>query len=191
MPVELEVLFRDATQWRKEAIQLRKVLLGCGLQEEPKWGKACYTSAGKNVAIIQRQKDFLALLFFDGALLKDPEGVLHWPGKSSRIGRRMLFTSVKDVTAKKATIEAYVREALAVKKAGLKVPKLAELTLPDELLAKFRTVRGLKAAFETLTAGRQRHYAIFFAEPKQSATRASRVDKHVARILAGKGLRDS
>ena len=191
MAVTLDALFRDATKWREEAQQLRRVLRGCGLGEELKWGKACYTSAGKNVVIIQRQKAFLALLFFDGALLSDPRGVLHKTGPNTRVGRRMLFTSVSEVVDQKDTIEAYIREARDVQRAGLTMEEPAAPALPDEVLRRFDQDPGLKGAFYELTPGRQRHYAMYFSEPKQAKTRTSRIAKHAPRILEGKGLRDS
>ncbi len=190
MTNQLDVKFRTATKWRDEGDLLRSVLLGCGLVEELKWGKPCYTFEGKNVVLIQRQKDFLALLFFDGALLKDPKGVLHWTGKNSRVGKRMLFTSVSEVTRSEATLKAYIREAIQIQAAGLKVAAPTELTLPAELSAKFKQLPKLRAAFDKLTPGRQRHYCMYFAEPKQAKTRVSRIEQHAPRILAGKGLRD-
>jgi uncharacterized protein YdeI (YjbR/CyaY-like superfamily) len=182
--------FEKASLWREEARGLRQVLLDCGLAEELKWGKPCYTLAGKNVAIIQRMNDFLALLFFKGALLDDPDGVLEPPGPNSRVGRRIRFTGVEDVRAKGASLRASIRQAIEVEKAGLTVENTTELDLPDELRSRFDEDPDFRAAFERLTPGRQRGYALHFSGAKQPGTRAARVEKHVPRILAGKGLHD-
>ncbi len=171
--------------------RLREVLLGCGLTEEIKWGKPCYTASGKNIAIIQRMNDFLALMFFKGSLLPDDKGVLKKQGANSRVARRMEFTSVQEVTKRARTIKAYVRQAIDIEEAGLKVPKVTKkLVYVDELRDRISRDPALKAAFKALTPGRQREYNFYFSGAKQPKTRAARVEKLVPKILAGKGLRD-
>lgn len=190
MTPQIEESFYDATSWRDEAIKLREILLGCGLTEERKWGKPCYSYDGGNIAIIQRMKTSLALLFFKGALLKDPDGILEFPGPNSRVGRRALFTGLDDVRRLENSIRAYVREAIELEKAGLSVPKEKDDSLPEELTNKLADDPEMKAAFEALTPGRQRGYSLYFAAPKQSKTRVARIEKYRSKILAGKGFHD-
>lgn len=176
-------------QWPDEIAALRSVLLGCGLTEQLKWSKPCYGHDGRNIAIVQEMKDFLALMFFKGALLADPDGVLREQGPNSRSARRMEFTSVDDVRASAGAIEACVAEAIAVEEAGLEVPA-AEVVLIDELRDRLDGDPALKESFEALTPGRQREYNLHVGGAKQATTRVARVDRCVERILAGKGLRD-
>ena len=187
---EVDRLFSDAARWRHEADALREILLTCGVTENLKWGKPCYAFDGKNICIIQRMKDFLALLFFNGALLKDPDKVLEVQGPNSRTGYRMRFTRVQDVRAKAKTIEAYVREAIEIEKLGLKVEKTAELNYPDELIARFAEDPEFQQAFGQLTPGRQRGYVLHFSDAKQSKTRATRIEKYRSKIVEGKGFHD-
>ncbi|HSP01942.1 MAG TPA: YdeI/OmpD-associated family protein [Acidimicrobiales bacterium] len=175
--------------WPDEVAALRPVLLGCGLTEQLKWSKPCYSHDGNNIVIVQEMKDFLALMFFKGALLRDPDGVLREQGPNSRSARRMELTSVDEVRASAGTIEAYVAEAVAVEEAGLEVPA-AEVELVDELQGRLDEDPGLKEAFESLTPGRQREYNLHIGAAKQSKTRVARVDRCVERILSGRGLRD-
>lgn len=175
--------------WPDEIAALRPVLLGCGLTEQLKWSKPCYSHDGKNIVIVQEMKDFLALMFFKGALLRDPDGVLREQGPNSRSARRMELTSVDDVRASAGTIEAYVAEAIAVEEAGLEVPA-AEVELVDELQTRLDEDPALKEAFESLTPGRQREYNLHIGAAKQSKTRAARVERCIERILSGRGLRD-
>lgn len=181
-----------AERWRDETEALRAILLDCGLSEELKWGKPCYTFQGRNVAIIQGFKPHCALMFFKGALLRDPEGVLVKQGENSQAALRMEFTEVGQVKAMEPTLRAYLGEAIEVEKAGLEVPlrEKRQLVPPDELLDAFDETPDLKAAFDALTPGRQRAYMLHFSGAKRSATRAARIAKCVPRILAGKGLTD-
>lgn len=176
-------------KWSNEIAQLRPILLSRGLTEEIKWGKPCYSHEGRNVVILQEMKDFLALMFFKGALLSDPKRVLEDQGPNSRSARRIRFTSVGDVDRLADTVKAYIDEAIAVEKAGLKVEPAPELVLVEELQERLDRDPALKAAFEALTPGRQREYNLYFAGAKQATTRRARVDKSVDKILAGKGLR--
>ena len=184
----LDKLFSNARLWREEASELREVLLECGLTEELKWRSPCYTSGGKNICIIQRMKDFLALLFFKGALLQDPDGILEVQGAYSREGYRVRFTSVQDVDRLADSVRACVREAIAVEQAGLKVETPPDLEYPQELTDKLDEDPDLGAAFDALTPGRRRGYVLHVAAAKQSKTRTARVDRCRDKILAGKGL---
>jgi uncharacterized protein YdeI (YjbR/CyaY-like superfamily) len=177
-------------QWPGEMTALRPILLDGGLTEEIKWGKPCYTREGKNIAIMQEMKDFLALMFFKGALLTDPAGVLRAQGPNSRSALRIEFTSVDDVTRLTDTVAAYVDEAIAVEAAGLEVGPAPELVLVEELQQRLDDDPALRTAFESLTPGRQREYNLIISDAKQASTRAARVDKYTPRILEGKGLRD-
>ena len=187
---EVDKSFRSAKLWRAEADALRAALLDCGLAEELKWGKPCYSYDGKNIAIIQRMKDFLALMFFKGALLTDPDGVLERQGPNSRSGFRARFTSVKDVSRMKKSLKALVREAIDVEKKGLKVEKSNDLDMPAELVDAFDQDPDFKAAFDALTPGRRRGYVLHFSEAKQAKTRAARIEKYRDKIFEGRGFHD-
>ncbi len=181
-----------AQRWRDETEALRTVLLDCGLNEELKWGKPCYTFEGRNVAIIQGFKPHCALMFFKGALLKDSEEVLVKQGENSQAAMRMEFTDVGQVSEMESTLRAYLAEAIEVERAGLQVDFKAkrELSFPDELVGAFEENPELKAAFDALTPGRQRAYNLHFSGAKKSATRATRIAKCSPKILAGKALND-
>jgi uncharacterized protein YdeI (YjbR/CyaY-like superfamily) len=182
----MEMAYRE--RWQAEIAELQRILSGFDLREECKWGKPCYTIAGTNVVIIQGFKEYCALGFFQGALLKDPKKLLVQLGQV-QAARVMKFTSADEIVAKTATIKDYVREAIAAATAGMKVEtKPPELPIPEELQAKFRTDPGFKRAFEALTPGRQRGYLLHFAGAKQSSTRAARIEKAMPAILAGRGL---
>lgn len=187
---EVERAIGGSSRWRAEASTLREILLECGLTEELKWRKPCYLHEGKNICIIQEMKHFLALLFFRGALLKDPEGLLERQGPHSRSGFRMRFTGVREVTEAAGSIRAYVREAIRVEEAGLAVEKGTDVEYPDELVERFNADPDLKAAFERLTPGRRRFYLIHFSGAKKSRTRAARIERYRRKILDGKGFND-
>ncbi|MEZ5383853.1 MAG: YdeI/OmpD-associated family protein [Microthrixaceae bacterium] len=176
--------------WPEEMAALRPILLRCGLSEAIKWGKPCFSHDGDNIVIMQEMKAFLALMFFKGALLDDPDGVLVDQGPNSRSARRIEFTSVDDVTRLADTVAAYVAEAIDVEEAGLEVGPAPEPDLVDELRSRLDADPDLRAAFEGLTPGRRREYNLYFSDAKQSSTRERRVDKYVPKILAGKGFRD-
>lgn len=177
-------------QWPDEMAELRSVLLDCGLTEELKWGKPCYAHEGRNIGIVQEMKDFLALMFFKGALLRDTAGVLEAQGPNSRSARRIRFTSVEDVRRLAGTVREYVEEAIAAEETGLTVGPPPELVLVEELQDRLDGDPALAAAFGALTPGRQREYNLHISAAKQAATRAARVEKHVQQILDGKGLRE-
>lgn len=192
MPNSLEVdrYVEQSEQWPDEIAALRPILRACGLDEDLKWRKPCYSHDGSNIVIVQEMKHFLALMFFKGALLSDPEGVLESQGENSRSARRMCFRSVDDVARYADTVATYVSEAIAVEDAQLHVGPAPELVLVDELQERLSGDADLRLAFDALTPGRQREYNLYFAGAKQSSTRSSRVDKCAPKILAGNGLRD-
>lgn len=189
---EIDAFFDEAGKWRDAFGKLRSVILRCPLTEELKWGKPCYTHQGRNVVLIQGFKDYCALLFCEGALLKDAEGVLIRPGENTQAARQIRFADAREIARMGAVVKAYVDEAIEAKKSGLEVKykKTSDFPVPGEFQAKLDRVPGLKAAFEALTPGRQRGYLLFFAAPKQSKTRDSRVGKCIQRIFDGKGLHD-
>jgi uncharacterized protein YdeI (YjbR/CyaY-like superfamily) len=182
----MEMAYRQ--RWQAEIAQLQTILSGFDLSEECKWGKPCYTLNGNNVVIIQGFKESCALGFFQGALLTDPKKLLVQLGQI-QAARVMKFTSAKEIAVKAATIKAYVREAIAAAKAGLKVEtKPAVVPVPDELKDKLRKDPRFKRAFEALTPGRQRGYLFHFAGAKQSATRTARIEKAMPAIFEGRGF---
>jgi uncharacterized protein YdeI (YjbR/CyaY-like superfamily) len=183
----MEMAYRE--RWEAEIAAMRRVLAGVAMQEECKWGKPTYTVDGKNIVILQGFKEYFALGFFQGALLKDPKKVLVQLGRV-QAGRVMKFTSAKEITAQAARIRAYVREAIAVEKAGLRVTpkKTSDFPVPEELSERFRKDPRFKRAFEALTPGRQRGYLHHFAAAKQSATRTARIDKAMPAIFEGRGF---
>ena len=183
----MEMAYRE--RWEAEIAEMRRVLAGFAMKEECKWGKPTYTVDGKNIVIMQGFKDYFGLGFFQGALLKDPKTVLVQLGQVHS-GRVMKFTSAKEITAKAATIKAYVREAIAVEKAGLRVKpkKTSDYPVPEELSERFRKDPHFKRAFDALTPGRQRSYLYHFAAAKQSATRAARIEKAMPAIFEGRGF---
>src|SRR4051812_44851320 len=185
----MEMAYRD--RWKAEIAAMRRVLAGLPMTEECKWGKPTYTVDGKNIVIIQGFKEYFALGFFQGALLKDPRKILVQLGQV-HAGRVMKFTSAKDIAAKAATIRSYVREAIAVEKAGLRMkPKTtSDLPVPEELTRRFREDPRFKRAFAALTPGRQRGYLYYFAAAKQSATRAARIEKAMPAIFEGRGFQE-
>ena len=187
---DVDAYVARSQRWPEEISALRPILVGAGLDEDVKWAKPCYSHNGRNIAIVQEMRDFLALMFFKGVLLGDPDGVLEEQGPNSRSARRMQFTSVDDVTRRADTITTYVREAIAVEEAGLDVGPAPEPDLAPELSERLDRDPAFRIAFEALTPGRQREYNLYFSGAKQAATRASRVEKYARKILDGKGFRD-
>lgn len=177
-------------RWRDEATLLRAILLDSGLSEAIKWGKPCYSHGDNNILILQPMKGFLAMMFFKGALIDDPAGLLESQGENSRSARRLCFTSVEQVKKSEKLIRAFVRKAIVVEKNGLTPPEKPELVLVAELQSRLDADAALKKAFKKLTPGRQREYHLHISSAKQSTTRARRVEQCVPRILAGKGFRD-
>ena len=177
-------------RWPDEMTRLRDILLGCGLAEDIKWGKPCFSHDGDNIAILQEMKNFLALMFFKGALLNDPDGVLEAQGPNSRSALRVRFTSIDDVARLAPAVRTLVGEAIDVARSGLEVDPAPELTLVGELRDRLDKEPALKSAFEALTPGRQREYNLHVSGAKQAKTREARAEKCVSKILAGKGFRD-
>ncbi len=177
--------------WPQELKKLRTIVLDCGLTEELKWGVPCYTFHDKNVLIVSALKDYAALSFFKGALLSDTNGILQKPGENTQAARLIKFTSLPEIVAMEDILKAYIFEAIEVEKAGLAVVfKTNPEPIPEELQHKLDQDFGFKAAFEALTPGRQRGYILHFSQPKQSATRVSRIEKCIPKIMEGKGFND-
>lgn len=187
---DVDVYIGRSERWAAEMTELRPILLGCDLDEAIKWAKPCYSHQGTNIAIVQEMKDFLALMFFKGALLDDPDGVLEEQGPNSRSARRVTFTSVDDVQRLAEAVRSLVERAVEVEEAGVELAPAPEPELVAELRDRLDADPALRAAFDSLTPGRRREYHLHVSGAKQAATRVSRVDKVVDRILAGKGLRD-
>jgi uncharacterized protein YdeI (YjbR/CyaY-like superfamily) len=192
MNPEVDAFLDKAGKWQQEMKQLRTIVLDCGLTEELKWRQPCYTFQRGNVVIISPFKEYCALGFFKGVLLKDAVGLLVAPGKHSQSQRQIRFTNVREIVEMAPVLKAYIREAMEVEKAGLKVKrrKTPEYTIPEEFQKKLDELPALKTAFEALTPGRQRAYVLYFSAAKQSKTRASRVEKWMQHILDGKGMND-
>ena len=171
---------------------MRKIILDCPLAEELKWGVPCYTFEGKNIVLIHGFKEYCAILFVKGALLKDAGGILVQQTENVQSARQVRFTNVQEIVELEPILKAYIYEAIEVEKAGLNVDfkKASEFTMPEELINKLEAVPGLQDAFEALTPGRQRAYILYFSAPKQSKTRESRIEKYMQHILDGKGLND-
>ncbi len=189
---KVDAYIAKSDDWQDVLVALREIVLACGLSEDFKWGKPCYTCEGGNLIAIARLKERCWIMFFKGALLKDPAQILEKAGENSRSMRIVPFTRAADVTANADLLRAYVLEAVAAQKAGLKVDfkDSKNLVFADELVDAFDKDPDLKAAFDALTPGRQRGYNLFFNGAKQSKTRHSRIAKCTADILIGKGLND-
>ncbi len=192
MNPKVDTFLRKEKKWRAEFKQLRMIVLDCGLTEDLKWGQPCYTYQERNVVLIHGFKEYCALLFFKGALLKDTNGILVQQTENVQAARQIRFTSVREITEQAAVLKAYIKEATDVEKAGKKVPlkKTSDYPVPEEFRNKLDKSPALKTAFQALTPGRQRAYLFYFSQAKQSATRVSRVEKCMPRILKGKGLND-
>jgi uncharacterized protein YdeI (YjbR/CyaY-like superfamily) len=189
MNPKVDGYLRKAKKWQEEMTKLRSISLDSGLTEELKWGKPCYTFQTSNIVIIQGFKEFCALLFCKGALLKDPNGILKKFGWQA--ARRIPFSNVREIVEMEPILKAYIHEAIEAEKAGLKVNyKKNPEPIPEELQNKLDEIPALKTAFDALTPGRQRGYVLYFSGAKQSKTRASRVKKCMPQILKGKGLND-
>jgi uncharacterized protein YdeI (YjbR/CyaY-like superfamily) len=188
---KVDAVLRQEKRWQEEFEALRTIALDCQLTEELKWYQPCYTLDNKNLVLIHGFKEFCALMFFKGALLKDPNRVLATPGQHQG-ARQIRFTKVEEVNQKRAMVKAYIQEAIEVEKSGLKVKlkKTSDFKVPDEFQKKLDDIPALKAAFGRLTPGRQRGYIFHISQPKLSKTREARVEKCMKLILKGKGLND-
>ena len=188
----VDFFFNKAKQWHDEYEKLRTLVLECGLTEELKWGCPCYTYEKRNIVLIHGFKEYCALLFFKGALLRDPQGLLIQQTENVQSSRQIRFTSAGEIGKLKNILKTYIREAIEVEKSGAKVSyrKTSEFKMPEEFRKRLKDDPELKAAFNALTPGRQRGYLLHFSAPKQSKTRESRIEKSIPQILKGKGLND-
>ncbi|WP_135546466.1 YdeI/OmpD-associated family protein [Paenibacillus cymbidii] len=189
---KVDGFLRKARKWKEEFELLREIALGCGLTEDFKWMHPCYTFGNKNIVLIHGFNEYCALLFHKGALIPDARGILIQQTEHVQAARQIRFTGVEEIAAQADIVQAYIRAAIEVEKAGLQVSlkKTEDYAVPEEFARKCEEMPALKAAFAALTAGRQKGYLFYFAQPKQSKTRAARVDKYVPHILEGKGLND-
>ncbi|WP_121357371.1 YdeI/OmpD-associated family protein [Flavisolibacter nicotianae] len=192
MNPKVDAYLKRAENWQEEQAKLRNIVLDCGLTEELKWGVPCYTFQESNVVLIHAFKEYCALLFFKGALLNDPHGILLRQTENVQAARQARFRNVGEIVAMESILKTYILEAIEAEKAGLQVAfkKTAEFKIPEEFQKIADKTPALKTAFEALTPGRQRAYLLYFSAPKQSSTRTSRVEKCMQQILDGKGLND-
>ena len=189
---KVDAFLSRAKKWQEEMRKLRTIILDCRLTEELKWGVPCYTFQNGNVVIIHAFKEYCAILFPKGALLKDAQGILIQQTENVQAARQVRFTGVREIVELEPVLKAYISEAVEVEKAGLKVDfkKTSEFAIPEEFQRTLDKIPALKTAFEALTPGRQRGYLLYFSAPKQSKTRESRIEKCLPQILEGKGLND-
>ncbi len=192
MNAKVDFYFNKNGRWREEIKKLRTIVTDSGLEEVLKWGCPCYVYEGNNIVLIHVFKEYCALLFFKGALLQDPKGILIQQTENVQAARQVRFTRVHEVDQKATAVNAYIKEAIKIEQLGLKVEykKTVEFKVPEEFQRVLEKDRNLKTAFEALTPGRQRAYVLFFAAPKQSKTRLLRIEKSIPQILDGKGLND-
>ena len=192
MNPKVDTFLRDATSWKEEFAKLRGIILDCGLTEELKWGQPCYTLDGKNILLIHGFKEYCAILFIKGSLLKDTKGLLIQQTENVQAGRQIRFPNVKEIEKIEKTLKSYIHEAIAIERAGQKVEfkKTAAYIVPVELQQRLDSNSTLKAAFDALTPGRQKGYIYYISQAKQSKTREARVEKCIPKILDGTGLDD-
>jgi uncharacterized protein YdeI (YjbR/CyaY-like superfamily) len=192
MNPKVDWFFRKDTNWQKEYQELRNIILDTGLNEELKWGCPCYTMGKSNIVLIHGFKEYCAMLFFKGALLNDPNGILIQQTRNVQSARQIRFTNAKEIMKLEKVLKIYVYEAIEAEKAGFKVKlkKTSDFKVPGEFKKQLDKKPALKKAFEALTPGRQRAYLFYFSQAKQSTTREARVEKYIKQILAGKGLND-
>jgi len=192
MNPKVDTFINNATQWRAEFEQLRAIILACDLSEELKWGVPCYPFENNIVVLIHGFKEYCAILFVKGALLKDAAGILIQQTRNVQSARQVRFTNADEIVELEPILKAYIHEAIEVEKAGMKVmyKKTSEYDIPAEFQNKLDEIPSLKTAFEALTPGRQRGYLFYFSQPKPSQTRLARIEKSIPQILGGKGLND-
>lgn len=192
MNPKVDFFFEKGGQWKPAYELLRQLVLGCGLTEELKWGVPCYTINDNNVVLIHGFKEYCALLFHKGVLLKDSKKLLIQQTENVQAARQLRFTDVSEIIKLEPTITSYIKEAVKLEQSGAKVElkKTAEFNMPDEFKIKLDELPGLKTAFENLTPGRQRGYLLYFSQAKQAKTREARIEKYIPIILSGKGLDD-
>jgi uncharacterized protein YdeI (YjbR/CyaY-like superfamily) len=192
MNTKVDFFFNKAEKWQKELEKLRTIVLDCGLTEELKWGCPCYTFEKRNIVLIHSFKEYCAVLFFKGALLNDPNGILIQQTENVQAARQMRFDDVREIIELEPVLKAYVFEAIEAEKAGLKVKlkKTAEFKMPEEFQVRLDDIPELRTAFYALTPGRQRGYLLYFSSAKQAKTREARIEKYMPQIINGKGLDD-
>ena len=192
MNPKVDFFFSKESKWQKEYGKLRMIMLDCGLDEKLKWGCPCYTHQEKNIVLIHGFKEYCAILFFKGALLQDPEGILIQQTKNVQSARQIRFTNVREIVRLERVLKAYIYEAIEVEKAGLQIKKktTADYEIPVEFQTRLNKNRALRTAWDGLTPGRQRGYIFYFSQAKLPKTREARVEKYVKQILDGKGLED-
>jgi len=192
MNTKVDQYLSKVTHWKKEQECLRRIVLSTNLKEEFKWGNPCYTYNGGNVVLIHVFKEYCALLFFKGALMQDPEGILIQQTKNVQATRQIRFTRLEEILSKEEFLKSYIVNAIEIEKSGLKVElkKTEEFPFPKEFEIKLEEDPALKLAFNSLSPGRQRAYLLHFSAPKQAGTREARVEKWIPAILEGKGLND-
>jgi uncharacterized protein YdeI (YjbR/CyaY-like superfamily) len=192
MNPKVDFFFSKAKKWQEEFKKLRMIMLDCQLTEELKWGVPCYTFQKRNIVLMHGFKEYCALLFMKGALLKDANGILIQQTENVQAARQIRFTNVREIVKMETVLKSYIYEAIEVEKAGLKVnfKKTTEFKIPEEFRKKLDEIPALRTAFEALTPGRQRAYIVYFSAPKLSKTRESRVEKCIELILDGMGLND-
>jgi uncharacterized protein YdeI (YjbR/CyaY-like superfamily) len=192
MNPRVDEFITEADQWQEEFKKLRAIILDCGLTEELKWGKPCYSFQNSNVVLIHGFKEYCAILFMKGALLKDPRGILIQQTENVQAARQVRFTNVREIEKLAPVLKAYIKAAIAVEKAGLEVTykKTSEFKMPEEFQKKLNEMPALKTAFEALTPGRQRGYLLYFSAAKQAKTREARVEKCMDLIFDGVGLNE-
>ncbi|QOS80585.1 YdeI/OmpD-associated family protein [Paenibacillus sp. JNUCC31] len=178
--------------WKEESKKLREIILDCELTEDFKWMHPCYTLNGKNIVLIHGFKEYCAILFMKGALLKDTHGILIQQTENVQAGRQIRFTNVEQIVEQEAILKAYIQEAIEVEQAGMQVEMKTntDYSIPEELQQQFDEKPAFRDAFEALTPGRQRAYLYYFSQPKQSKTKVSRIEKYMQPIMEGKGLND-
>jgi len=192
MNPKVDTFLDKAKKWKDEFEKLRAICLDCGLNEEYKWMHPCYTYNKSNVVLIHGFKEYCALLFHKGTLLKDTHGILIQQTQNVQAARQIRFTNVKEIVELESVLKSYIFQAIEVEKVGLKVEfkKTKEFEMAEEFRQKLEELPALKTAFKAMTPGRQRAYLLHFSQPKQSKTRESRIEKYIPNILAGKGLND-
>lgn len=189
---KVDWFFKKATPWQAEYKKLRAIVLSCGLVEELKWGCPCYTHEGNNLVLIHGFKEYCALLFHKGALMKDPNKLLVQQTENVQSARQIRFTHIDEITDNEKVLRAYIKEAIKVEAAGKKFEfkKVSEFKMPAEFKRELDATPSLKKAFESLTPGRQRGYLLYFSSAKQAKTREARIQKYLPHIMRGKGLED-
>lgn len=192
MNPKVAFFFDKASQWQDEYEALRNIILDCGLTEELKWGTPCYTFQNSNIVLIHGFKEYCALLFFKGALMSDPNGILVQQTRNVQSARQVRFTDVKEIIKLEKVLKTYIYEAIETERAGLKVQlkKTSDYEVPEEFQKRLNKMPKLKKAFEGLTPGRQRAYLFYFSSAKQAKTRESRIEKYLPKILSGQGMED-